>query len=47
MNILINCSNLKVGGGMQVAHSFLNEIKNNYRNVLKFKDKLICFIVEK
>jgi len=29
MNILINCSNLRVGGGLQVAHSFLNEIKNN------------------
>lgn len=27
-NILINCSNLKFGGGIQVAHSFLNEIKN-------------------
>lgn len=29
MKILINCSNLKVGGGLQVAHSFLNHIKNN------------------
>jgi glycosyltransferase involved in cell wall biosynthesis len=29
MIILINCSNLKVGGGLQVAHSFLYEIKNN------------------
>ncbi len=29
MRILINCSNLKVGGGLQVAHSFLNEISNN------------------
>ena len=29
MRILINCSNLKVGGGLQVAHSFLNEIGNN------------------
>jgi glycosyltransferase involved in cell wall biosynthesis len=29
MKILINCSNLKVGGGLQVAHSFLYEIKNN------------------
>lgn len=26
MIILINCSNLKVGGGLQVAHSFLYEI---------------------
>ena len=29
MIILINCSNLKVGGGLQVAHSFLYEIKSN------------------
>lgn len=29
MKILINCSNLKVGGGLQVAHSFLHEIKTN------------------
>lgn len=33
MRILINCSNLKVGGGLQVAHSFLNEISNNYEHV--------------
>lgn len=29
MNILINCSNLKVGGGIQVAHSFINELQRN------------------
>lgn len=29
MNILINCSNLKIGGGLQVAHSFIYEIKKN------------------
>jgi len=29
MKIIINCSNLKVGGGLQVAHSFLYEIKTN------------------
>lgn len=29
MKIVINCSNLKIGGGLQVAHSFLNEISNN------------------
>src|SRR5690606_13705999 len=29
MNILINCSNLRVGGGLQVAHSFLNEISSH------------------
>lgn len=29
MKIIINCSNLKVGGGLQVAHSFLYEIKAN------------------
>lgn len=29
MNILINCSNLKIGGGLQVAHSFIYEMANN------------------
>ncbi|MFV8465650.1 glycosyltransferase [Flavobacterium sp. LB1P62] len=29
MRIVINCSNLRVGGGLQVAHSFLNEISQN------------------
>lgn len=29
MKILINCSNLRVGGGLQVAHSFLYEIISN------------------
>ena len=29
MKILINCSNLKIGGGLQVAHSFLSQIKEN------------------
>lgn len=29
MIILINCSNLKVGGGLQVAHSFLYQIQSN------------------
>lgn len=29
MNILINCSNLRVGGGLQVAHSVLNEISSH------------------
>ncbi len=28
MNILINCSNIKMGGGIQVAHSFINELRN-------------------
>lgn len=28
MKILVNCSNLKMGGGLQVAHSFLHEIKS-------------------
>lgn len=28
MNILINCSNLKIGGGLQVAHSFVSTIKD-------------------
>lgn len=28
MNILINCSNLKIGGGLQVAHSFINQLKH-------------------
>lgn len=29
MNILINCSNLVAGGGIQVAHSFINMLRNN------------------
>lgn len=29
MNILINCSNIKIGGGIQVSNSFLNEISKN------------------
>lgn len=33
MKALINCSNLKIGGGLQVAHSFINELsKNNEDN---------------
>jgi glycosyltransferase involved in cell wall biosynthesis len=28
MNILINCSTLKVGGGLQVAHSFVSNLKD-------------------
>lgn len=28
MNILINCSNLKIGGGIQVAHSFVSQLKD-------------------
>jgi glycosyltransferase involved in cell wall biosynthesis len=28
MNILINCSNLKIGGGLQVAHSFVSNLKD-------------------
>ncbi|MCL2312157.1 MAG: glycosyltransferase [Firmicutes bacterium] len=28
MNILINCSNLKLGGALQVSHSFLYELRN-------------------
>lgn len=31
MNILINCSNLRVGGGIQVAHSFINELKKIHK----------------
>src|SRR5690606_21301371 len=29
MKILINCSNLRVGGGLQVAHSFLTEVSRH------------------
>ena len=25
----------------------LNEIKSKYKNILKFKDRLICFIIKK
>lgn len=27
MNLLINCSNLRVGGGLQVAHSFIHSLR--------------------
>jgi glycosyltransferase involved in cell wall biosynthesis len=42
MNILINCSNLNRGGALQVAHSFLNYIKNNteYHFIVVFTDEL-------
>ncbi|WP_372948076.1 glycosyltransferase [Mariniphaga sp.] len=33
MKILVNTSNLKKGGGLQVAHSFLNEIKSNTEHI--------------
>ena len=26
--VLINCSNLRIGGGLQVAHSFLNQLRS-------------------
>lgn len=42
MNILINCSNIKIGGGIQVAHSFLNELKhiNGYVFTIVLSTKL-------
>lgn len=42
MKILINCSNLKVGGGLQVAHSFLYEINHNFNHqfTVVISDKL-------
>ena len=40
ISTLLNFNNKQILNGM-------NEIKNNYRNVLKFKDRLICFIIEK
>ncbi|SFO74141.1 Glycosyltransferase involved in cell wall bisynthesis [Algoriphagus ornithinivorans] len=46
MNILINCSNLKIGGGIQVAHSFLDLIKNEkgYKFFIVLSDFLKCQI---
>lgn len=43
MNILINCSNLRVGGGLQVAHSFISEIKQypEHRFVVAVSSKLV------
>ncbi len=32
MNILINCSTIRRGGGIQVAHSFLHEIKTDTKH---------------
>ena len=40
ISTLLNFNNKQILNGM-------NEIKNNYRNILKFKDRLICFIIEK
>lgn len=42
MNILINCSNIVIGGGIQVAHSFLNELKhiNGHAFVIVLSSKL-------
>ena len=46
MKILINCSNLKVGGGLQVAHSFLYEINHNFNHqfTVVISDKLFELI---
>ncbi len=40
--ILINCSNLKIGGGIQVAHSFINKLSefNEYFFVVVVSDSL-------
>ena len=40
ISTLLNFDNKQILNGM-------NEIKNNYKKVLKFKDRLICFIIEK
>ena len=40
ISTLLNFNNKQILNGM-------NEIKNNYKRVLKFKDRLICFIIEK
>ena len=40
ISTLLNFNNKQILNGM-------NEIKNNYSNILKFKDRLICFIIEK
>jgi hypothetical protein len=39
ISTLLNFNNKQILNGM-------NEIKNNYRNVLKFKDRLICLIIK-
>ena len=33
MNILINCSNLNIGGGLQVAHSFVSQLKEYHQHL--------------
>jgi glycosyltransferase involved in cell wall biosynthesis len=33
MRILINCSNLKIGGGLQVAHSFISQLKDHRQHL--------------
>ena len=40
ISTLLNLNNKQIING-------LIEIKNNYGNILKFKDRLICFIIKK
>jgi len=40
ISTLLNFSNSQIING-------LNEIKSKYKNILKFKDRLICFIIKK
>ena len=42
MLILINLSNLKIGGGLQVASSFVNVLKEDHRHryIIVMNDKL-------
>ena len=39
MSTLLNFSNSQINNG-------INEIKKDYGNVLKFKDRLICFVIK-
>jgi glycosyltransferase involved in cell wall biosynthesis len=48
MKIIVNCSNLRFGGALQVAHSFLNEIcQNKEHNFLVILSENISDEIEK
>jgi len=49
MKILINCSNLRVGGGLQVAHSFIYELSkfSGHKYTVVLSKELSCLFKDK